>query len=197
MRDFSVVSYFDSGFTARVRALQERIAVETGARASLDIWAPHITIGSGISVPDEDVSHAKERLDRAVEDIAPFPIVVSGFGFMDDWSGGKQPGITPYVVYLRVVVPDSLRRLVESVRNGLTDHFDRWYEQPSPYKPHVTIAYRDLSWDGFLRAKDLLSREIFIAEPIIDHVSLVDEIPDAFRTEYYRTSFCFNGNKEF
>ncbi|NTW46270.1 MAG: 2'-5' RNA ligase family protein [Candidatus Moranbacteria bacterium] len=170
-----------------MRALQERIAVETGARASLDIWAPHITIGSGISVPDEDVSHAKELLDRAVENIEPFPIVVSGFGFMDDWVGGRQPGVTPYVVYLGIEIPDSLRLLVESVRTGLTERFDRWYEQPSPYTPHITLAYRDLAEEGYLRIKEEFEHEAFSASPIIDHVSLVDEIPGRFRTERYRS----------
>lgn len=189
MRNFSVVSYFDPEFTGRVRTLQERIAEETGARASLDIWDPHITIGSGISIPDGDISHAKELLDRAVACTKPFPLRISNFGFMDDWVGGQRPGISPYVVYLGVEIPEALRMLVESVRTQLTDHYEHWYEQPWPYTPHVTLAYRDLSEEGFLQTKKRLASESFSAEPIIDHVSLVDEIPDEFRTEYYRASF--------
>ena len=189
MRKFSVVSYFDHEFTSRVRTLQGRIAKETGARVSLDIWDPHITIGSGISVPDGDISHAKKLLDRAVAGVEPFSITVSGFGFMDNWVGGQRPGISPYVVYLSVEIPESLRLLVDSVRTNLTDHFEHWYEQPSPYTPHITLAYRDLSEEGFLQTKKRLASESFSVEPIINHVSLVDEIPDEFRTEYYRASF--------
>ena len=60
----SIVAYLDQSLTKKVRAVQEELFTLTGSRACIDLWEPHITVGSGVMIPDEKESDFLKSLEH-------------------------------------------------------------------------------------------------------------------------------------
>jgi len=98
-------------------------------------------------------------------------------------------GVTrPHVIYLDVLKNKRLGRLAEKVKK-ITDKYQICYQQPWPYKPHITIAFSDLTKDGFQEAKRYLKDKKFFAKTKIDHVAISKEDKEGKFKECKRFSF--------
>ena len=108
---------------------------------------------------------------------------------MDDWPGGKLKGYSPFVIYLDVVVSPDLQRLAEELEKNVIRGRDVYYKQPWPFHPHLTIAFKDLTKGGFLKARKLLENEIFSSTILVDHVAIIKETSEGKFVEYKRFNF--------
>lgn len=186
----SIISYLDEDITKKIQDIQQRLFELTGSRACLDLWEPHLTVGDGVTIKDEDLEDFYSEIQNTIADIKPFSIEIKDYDFMDNWPGGSLEDHTPYVIYLNVVVNNELLSLVNSLIK-VTERKDAYYQQlqGGRYIPHITVAYKDLTREGFEKAKKLLSEEGFSSKAIIDHVSLSREDENGRFNEFKRFKF--------
>lgn len=170
MYNFAFISHFDVSVTNKIRELQRELSILTASKASLEKNEPHLTVGDEIFVKETDLENLYGNLQKIARDFSPVSIKVEGFDSMDDWKGGSLP-YTPYVVYLKVLEYSNLEKIVSEIKK-VTDNYNKKYYQPYPYKPHITLAYKDLTKEGFDKAKEYLLDKNFSELAVIDHFSL-------------------------
>ena len=90
---------------------------------------------------------------------------------MDNWSGSKL-GFTPYVVYIKPFDYGTLSAAASFFEEQIKPRYPVWYDQPWPYNPHITVAYKDLTEDGYNKAREYLLGKTFEREITIDNVCL-------------------------
>jgi len=176
----SIVSYLDPHSSAIVRSLQEELSGITHSKASLSSWQPHVTIGDGIELDDNELHELKTNLANIARETKQFSLNLSDVGSMDNWKGGKDEEVTPYVIYLDVEVTDSLTSLVNQAAE-ISNRHTKWYIMPKPYLPHVTLAFRDLPKEGFHKGLHYLRGQDIEISATIDHVALVEKLPNLDR----------------
>ena len=182
--NLSIVSYLDEPTTNAVRKIQHDLSELTGSTASIVSWSPHITLADGITLEPNEIAGALQRFELTARQVKCFDVEVSGFGGINDWSPGHGDTATPYVLFLNVVVNESLLRAVGLLRKTIID-YPKWYSMPDPYLPHVTVAFRDLSREGYEFGTDYLSRINLQMTSRIDHIALVEKLPK-IDTEFKR-----------
>jgi 2'-5' RNA ligase len=184
---FSVVCYLDSDSTNIVRCIQQKLGELTGARASLDLWKPHVTVGDGIEVDEGELMVVKSAFEESIKSTSPFYVSMRDILKVDFREGGTGETTTPYGLYLDVVRNDDLLGLVEKV-SKVSKKLSKWYFMPIPYHPHCALAFKDLDKDGFIEGARYLDDQTFDINARIDHVALVEMLPDETR-ELYRFNF--------
>ncbi len=184
--DFPIIIYLDSNLTKKVRTVQNKLLEMTDSHACIDIWEPHITVGSGMRIDNKDLNFVYKDIKSVVKNFKPFKIKIKNYNFMDNWPGGKTLDYTHYVIYLDVIVNKTLQKLAEELMGNVTAKRERYYNQPWPYNPHLTVAFKDLNKEGFLKAKKILEKEKFEGETIVDHVAIATERESGKWVEYKR-----------
>lgn len=184
---FSLVSYLDDVATKEVRRMQRELSELTGAQAALISWQPHVTVGDGIEVTDDQRLRLESELSRFCMNEQTFTLEMDGFGTFDTRPVGRSETSTPYVIYLHVVSSRALLRLVERLAD-ITDTYDKWYEMVTPYTPHVTLAFRDLDETGFKKGCDYIAHKSGQITSAIATISLVER-SEAGDIEYRRFAF--------
>ena len=184
---FSIVCYLDSESTDSVRFIQEELGKLTGARASLDLWKPHITVGDGIEIEKNQLPELKKLFEDTTSSIKPFDIYMHGILKIDSRKGGEGEVTTPYGLYLNVEKNEALINLVENISKA-TEGKNKWYLMPSPYHPHCTLAFKDLGKEGFEIGAKYLDDTSLALKAKVDQVTLVEMLSSETR-EFVRFNF--------
>jgi 2'-5' RNA ligase len=171
MYKFSIISYFDEKTTKEIRDIQEALSEITGSFGSLTAWTPHITVGSGIVVEENQLEEFYKKIEIFLGGFNSTELKTKEFSFMDNWSGSKL-GFSPYVVYIKPFSYGTLPGIASFFEEELKPQYLTWYDQPWPYKPHITVAYKDLTEEGYNKAQNYLKDKIFEREITIDNVCL-------------------------
>jgi 2'-5' RNA ligase len=85
-------------------------------------------------------------------------------------------------------VSDLLREFVQEIKEIITSKYDLWWNMPQPYTPHVTLAFRDLTEEGYDKGRAYLQKEGFRDVITVSHIALVENLPDKdseYRRFYY------------
>lgn len=151
--------------------LQQKLREVTGSTAALQTWQPHLTIGDGIEISNEQLAVVETKLKQVAKQAHIFPIALRGFDGFTQWKPGAGQTGTPYVIYTRVEPSRALTKLVQDINDVIADE-NRWYRMPRPYKSHITLAYRDLDEAGFIRGMNYLASQSFDHNATIDHIAL-------------------------
>ncbi|HMM62132.1 MAG TPA: hypothetical protein PKC86_01080 [Candidatus Saccharibacteria bacterium] len=176
----SIVSYLDDDSMAIVRGVQEELSEITGSKASLELWQPHITVGDGVEVNDDEFIKLRYELDDAAAKTTRFNVDLYDIIKHDSRVGGSGEETTPYGLYLDVRINDNLLELVANISNS-TKALSKWYFMPKPYHPHCALAFKDLSKEGFERGIAFLDTQDLKLNVSLDHFSLVEMLPSATR----------------
>lgn len=187
---YAHVSYFDTTTTERIVGIEDRIFEMTGARIAREKWDPHITVGAGVELSEEELKAFAEKMKVVLSSIEPFQVELKDYGFMDNWTKGAKDGLRPYVVYIDVVVNEKLKTLVEVIKEKVTAgenlYYGELYAEIGSYTPHATVAFGDLDKEHFENCKELFSAEGFSGTATIDHVALAKEGADGKWSEHLR-----------
>lgn len=187
-RKFSIVCYLAGEKLDRVRNLQEEVSKLTGSRASLDSWIPHVTVGDGIWVSEPELKILEKELFELTNQQEKFLVNIGGFGGLTNRKGGEGEVTTPYVLWIDVDVNENLKKLVDNIYSQVSSKYKLWYSMPKPYTPHVTVAFRDLSKEGYYKGLQFLEDKKFSDEIEVSHIALVEKLPDK-DVEYKRFYF--------
>lgn len=174
---YSIVSYLDKVATQKILQLQKELSHVTGSIASLTHWEPHITVGDGVDLSSDDLRIFRSQLEEDLIKIKPFKVILDGFIFNDNRTMGVDEKSTPYLIAVDVQQNDSLAELVKTIEL-MTSNMTRWYNQPIPYKPHVTLAFRDLTEEGYKLGINYIHNKKIHLDSLVDHVSLVEKLAD-------------------
>lgn len=173
----SIVSYLDEAATGQIRQLQQAMSEVTGSRASLDSWAPHVTLADGVEVEMSEFDGFVDEVRRLADVTQPFGLTVTGFSSLDNRPIGVGEESTPYAIFIDVVSNAALLDLVAQLHIA-TRTRPIWYHMPQPYLPHVTLAFRDLSASGYAKGLTYLDDKHVELQAQIDHVALVQKLPN-------------------
>lgn len=173
-KNYSLVSYLVGEDYKKVRELQKELSEITGSRKCLEDWLPHITVGDGITISDEEMI----KLENELLDISHSQQVVTarikGFGGIENWKGAVENKITPYVIWLEVEVSPDLVHLYENLRDKVTARHDAWLPRTTNYTPHVTLAFADLLQDGYTKGMEYLATRKIDFPFSISHIALTE-----------------------
>ncbi|KHO54851.1 MAG: hypothetical protein QT10_C0011G0032 [archaeon GW2011_AR19] len=184
--NFSIIIYLDKKLNQKVRNIQEELSNLTGSKACLDLWKPHFTIGAGVGVEDKKLNSLYKEIKENLKEIKQFKIKIKDYGFMNNWMSGKLKGFTKYVVYLNIMKNKELQKLFNILKRNITDKREIFYGPISNYNPHITLAFKDLDYKGFLKAKKFLKNKKFEDELTINHIALAKENSNESWSEYKR-----------
>lgn len=177
MKRYSIVCYLEGEDLSKARALQQKLAELTGSRKCIDSWMPHLTLGNGIIVSEEE----QARVELLFEDIArtegPLEIKLEGFGGIENWAGAREGVLTPYVLWVNPIKTVELQHLFETIRDKVTNGVDAFY-RIIEYVPHLTLAYGDLTKEGYEIGKQYLANLDFTGSIFVNHIALVENFSD-------------------
>ena len=155
IKRYSIVCYLENEHHDRVRVIQKELLKLTGSRKCLDSWSPHLTIGSGILVTSEKQAEIDKSFLKLTNEKKEFEVLLADFGGTENFKGAD--GLTPYVLWINVVVNKELQTLFDNIAEAITSKYDTFWPRIIQYVPHVTIAYGDLSAEGYEKGKMYLS----------------------------------------
>lgn len=185
---YSVVCYIERPVHDKVRAIQDKLFELTGSRKCLDAWTPHITIGSGIIVPQEKQQEIEKVFQKVADRQLAFNVALNGFGGTAEWKGAREGVTTPYVLWIEPVMNEQLLTLFNMIADEITSNYETFYPRIIEYIPHVTVAYGDLNKEGYERGRKYLETLDFTDEITVSHVALVENFPEK-DVEYKRFYF--------
>lgn len=177
-KKYSIVFYLGGESYDRVRDLQQKMFELTGSRECLDSWQPHFTLGDGIWVDDAQLDVAEKKFQEIVSAQKSFRASLQDFGGRTDRTVGDGEITTPFVLWIDMQIQPVLLDLVEKIKHEITSQAELWYRMPQPYVPHVTIAFRDLTEEGYYAGLEYLKKENFEDAVTVDHVALVEHLPE-------------------
>lgn len=178
MKNYSIVCYLEGEAHNKVRAIQNELFKLTGSRKCLDAWQPHITLGSGIVVSPEKQAEVDEAFDLLAQNIDSFYLTLHGFGGTTEWKGAREGITTPYVLWINPVMNDDLFATFNRIAEDISSHYETFYPRIMEYVPHVTVAYGDLTKEGYEKGEEYLGSLNFDDTISISHVALVENFPD-------------------
>lgn len=104
---------------------------------------------------EEDIFRAFYDIDTH---IAPFEIVLNGFG---SFANPKNP-----VIYIQPEDSEPLRILYQRVKAKF--NFNNY-----SFNPHMTVAYRDLTWENYLKAWEVYNKKAYKTNFLVDKIILL------------------------
>lgn len=104
---------------------------------------------------EKDIHIAFQKIDTL---LSPFEIILNGF---DGFPNPKNP-----VLFVKPEVSDNLTELYNRVKQ----HFNF---MKYSLNPHVTIGYRDLNFENYLKAFDIYKDKEYKTKFIVDKITLL------------------------
>ena len=129
----------------KIVEIQSEIADRFNSRKSLKV-VPHITLKAPFTLPEFAHIHLLNWFANLIVKIPSFQVNLEDFGA---FKNTKQP-----VIYIKPIANEALTNLQKLI----VQEFYRTFEDVQigsselVYKPHVTVAYRDLKPEMFERA---------------------------------------------
>lgn len=173
---YAIVCYLENEHFDKVRKIQNDIFNLTGSKKCLDSWTPHLTIGSGVLVNEDEQENFEKLFQELADKQDTFETELSDFGGTENFKLDEK--LTPYVLWINVVVNEKLQKLFNDVAEKITSKYETYWPRIINYNPHVTVAYGDLNFDGYKKGLEYLSELKFSDTIKISHIALVENFPD-------------------
>lgn len=157
----------------KVRGIQKELSKLTGSRKCLEDWQPHITVGDGPFLSHDELQTYVQSLEAFTKNQKTISAKLTDFAGINNWKGARE-NITPYVLWANVGVSEELLELFNALKDNLTAQYETWLSRTANYTPHITVAFADLSEEGYKKGLDFLSKQNLDLEMAISHISLVE-----------------------
>ncbi len=156
---YPCILYFEEKIENEIRSLQNNLSKLTNAKYALSTWRPHITAGKTLYLEGKEFSEISKELKKFAKTQSQFDIELKDFKFWSSSRNHKRTDREPYGINIEVISNPSLISFVNSL-NKILKKFN-YFCEVFPYKPHITLANRDLNKEGFKKAKEFLRNKNF------------------------------------
>ncbi len=103
---------------------------------------PHVTLQPPFRWPLSEVEQIQQVVRQFAAERSPIPIQFRGFG-----------AFPPRVIYIDVVPSTALQQLKAELSQTLAQQLSIYEKAPHrPFRPHMTVAFRDLTCSAFRQA---------------------------------------------
>ncbi|MEM9906721.1 MAG: 2'-5' RNA ligase family protein [Cyanobacteria bacterium P01_D01_bin.44] len=125
---------------------------------------PHITLQPPFEWPANQVDTLSQGIADFVENQPIFPVFLEGFA-----------AFPPRVIYMNVVRSDALIAIKPALMDFMETRFDivDKKDQNRPFKPHLTVAFRDLKPAAFRKAWSEFQDKAVSFEFMATHLTLL------------------------
>lgn len=140
-----------------VRVFKEDLALNFGNSKALKNDA-HITLLPPFEREiqlEEDIHIAFQKIDTI---ISPFEIILNGFG---SFPNPKNP-----VLFVKPEESENLKQLYLNVK-------EKFSFGKNSFNPHITVGYRDLTYENFLKAWEIYKDKIYKTKLLVDKITLL------------------------
>ncbi|RME37417.1 MAG: 2'-5' RNA ligase family protein [Deltaproteobacteria bacterium] len=144
-----------------VSAMKKEIARTWGPRHALKS-PPHITLIPPFRWPERDEDQLKEALYQFARHQQSFPVVLEDFGRFD-----KR------VIYVRIRHNAALARLHYDLCAWLQKKIQLPCKDRRPFRPHMTLAHRDLTEELFPKVWEAFAERRYQAHYTASHIALL------------------------
>jgi 2'-5' RNA ligase len=143
--------------------LKEEMRDKWGSKASLNSPA-HITLHMPFELKENRERAVIEGLRELADGYKAFDVELDGYG-----------AFPPKVIHLHVATNDALKRLQADVHSMMKRGFNVFNatHREGPFKPHITLAFRDLKKAVFEEAWSQLKEKEFSARWLADGITLL------------------------
>ena len=142
--------------------MKQYFAEHYGSKRALNS-PPHVTLQMPFKWRQDREELILQNLNNVAANFSSFLMVLDGFGFFE-----------PRVVYLSVEESISLKDLHQEVSRSIRLSLklvNRRGERP--FRPHMTVAFRDLKKTQFYLARDEFHERKFCSEVEVDDICLL------------------------
>jgi 2'-5' RNA ligase len=153
--EISTVGYPDSDLQEKINKLREVFAAKFNSKKAI-IFKPHITIAERVLIPKDRLDDFAGRISVVCRATQP---ITSNTSEMEFVVNTKAPFDNPYVVWIAAVKTKEFVALNRKIDKGIYEGLKRPSMKSSVYRPHFTLAYRDLTKDNFEKAKEYFSNK--------------------------------------
>jgi len=147
--DISTIIYLPEPFNSKIDRIRRTVCKRFNAKRVLD-WEPHITIANRVLLPEEKKDAIFSQLRDLCQATKPFEVKTSGFHILDIPNLSFE---NPYVIFIGIEVSEKLLEFHKKIQDEVFQGLERPSYKSSNYKPHITLAYRDLTKENFELAK--------------------------------------------
>lgn len=143
--------------------LKHQVAQEYLSKAALRS-PPHITIHMPFKIPLKKKSRLVKELTNFSIQQPTFSLSLSGFG-----------SFPPKVIYVKVEENQQLSTLQQELGKLMASKLSIYNAnyRSKPFHPHITIGFRDLKKDMFLKAWDFYSVKTYHTEFEVNQIALL------------------------
>ncbi|EMR02609.1 2'-5' RNA ligase family protein [Cesiribacter andamanensis] len=148
---------------SQIWALKEEMRDKWSSQASLNS-PPHITLHMPFTLKENREKAVVQGLQELAEGYKPFSVELDGYG-----------AFPPRVIYLHVTPSDALKRLQSDVGDLMKRGFHIFGEEAGsrPFRPHLTLASRDLKKEAFEKAWQELREKEFSGRWMAQGITLL------------------------
>lgn len=140
---FIIITVPPPEVAARIDSARRAVCKLADSHAAL-AYPPHVTLRTGVLVPGESVSRFIQDFKGVVGTWEPFPLSTEGFLTTSYPSDGALKWLVGYRVRKDEALVTLNRRLLSYEPYRASGRLD--------FQPHVTLAFDDLTKEGFSRA---------------------------------------------
>ncbi len=139
-----------AGIGETITGFKKDFADRFSCRAALKL-IPHLTLKAPFRLPPEEHGSLLEWFNTLEVPVPPFPIELRDFGVF--------PKKSSPVVFVNVALNESLEVLQRAIINGFKKNWPQLLvgDHEINFRPHITIAYRDLDPAMFVEAWKIYS----------------------------------------
>lgn len=177
MKRFIIISHLSEQLSKLIVKEQKKLFNLTGSKEAL-LYPPHITLRTGALVPEDKIEHYLSSFQNNIIGINPFYIKSNSCIFDTYIFEGKKNYFIGYSIF-----PEA--ELI-SLHKRLWDFSEYAKPRKKDFNPHISLAYKDLSFEKFEEAKKNWQPSITQPlEGLIDSISLYHFKNECW-TEYIR-----------
>lgn len=135
----------------KVKELKLEFKERYGSKRALRLPA-HVTLQPPFTVAEDLMPRLHTVLEEFAKNQASLEISISGFG-----------AFKPKVIFLKVAEPTAVKKMRSKLQKNLQKEDLLEGEDPREFKPHITLATRDLARDDFKEAWQDFGNRKFVA----------------------------------
>jgi len=148
--EISTVGYPPYRIRNEINALREDLAERFSSKNALS-WEPHITLAHRVLIPGDKLEGRLTDIKTLCRITKPIRIRTVDLELFEIKGTSLKH---PYAIVLEVEVSDALRAVNEKINKEIYEGLERPSMKDETYRPHITLAYRDLTKENYLKAID-------------------------------------------